>query len=121
MANILVIDDSAMSRKKIKKILEMNNHVIVGEAQDGDEGLRKYKELSPDLVTLDITMPNMNGLECLKEILSFNKDAKIIIISSLGKGDTILDALNNGAFNYLTKPFDDTLVLDAVTEALDEN
>lgn len=121
MAQILIIDDSAMSRKKIRKILETGSHLIVGEAQDGREGLQKYKKLSPDLVTLDITMPNMNGLECLKEILAYNSDAKVIIISSLGKGDTILDALNNGAINYITKPFDSTLVLDTIKEAFDDN
>lgn len=118
MANILIIDDSAISRKKLKKILDIGNHVVVGEAQDGVEGLQRYKELSPDLVTLDVTMPNMGGLECLKEILSLNKDAKVVMISALGKGDTILEALDIGAINYISKPFDNILVLDAIAEVL---
>lgn len=118
MAQILIIDDSAMSRNKLRKILEKNNHTIVGEAQDGVEGLHKFKELSPELVTLDVTMPNMDGLQCLKEILMANEDAKVIMITALGKGDTMLDALDAGATNYITKPFEELNVLDVIADAL---
>ncbi len=120
MANILLIDDSAMSRKKLKKILLEGNHTIVGEAEDGLEGLEKYEELTPDVVTLDVTMPKMDGLECLKEILRINEDANVVMISALGKGDTMLEALNLGAINYITKPFETDQVLDAIREAMDE-
>lgn len=120
MAKILIIDDSGMSRKKLKNILEGGNYQVVGEAQDGVEGIQKFKELAPDLVTLDVTMPNMDGLQCLKEILSVDENAKVIMISALGKGDTMLEALNLGATNYITKPFETDLVLDALAEAMNE-
>jgi two-component system chemotaxis response regulator CheY len=120
MAHILIIDDSAMSRNKLKKILNSGNYTVVGEAQDGIEGLQKFKEFSPDLVTLDVTMPNMDGLQCLKEILAEKEDAKVIMITALGKGDTMLDALNAGATNYITKPFDDSNVLDVIADALNQ-
>lgn len=120
MAKILIIDDSAMSRKKLKNILEGGNYQVVGEAQDGVDGIQKFKELAPDLVTLDVTMPNMDGLQCLKEILSVDENAKVIMISALGKGDTMLEALNLGATNYITKPFETDLVLDALAEAMDD-
>lgn len=120
MANILIVDDSAMSRKKLRNILESGEHTVIGEAQDGVEGLNKFKELSPDLVTLDVTMPNMDGLECLRQILAVDEEAKVVMISALGKGDTMLEALNQGASNYITKPFEEALVLDGVAEAMSD-
>lgn len=121
MANILIIDDSAFSRSKLKKVLEAANHTIVGEAEDGVEGLEKYKELSPDLVTLDVTMPKVNGLECLENILTYDNEAKVVMISALGKGDTILKALDAGASSYITKPYEDTQILEAIADALTED
>lgn len=119
MADILIVDDSSMSRNKLKKILINGNHTVIGEAQDGKEGLDKYKELAPDLVTLDVTMPNMDGITCLQEILSHNENAKVVMISALGKGDTMLEALNLGASNYITKPFEEDSVLEAISDALE--
>ncbi|WKY47894.1 response regulator [Eubacteriaceae bacterium ES3] len=120
MANILIVDDSTMSRNKLKKILISGDHLVVGEAADGIEAIEKFKELRPDIVTLDITMPNMNGIECLKEILALDEDANVVMISALGKGDTILEALNAGALNYISKPFEASAVLDIFKEAMDE-
>jgi len=121
MANILIIDDSGMSRKKLRNILVEDGHTVVGEGRDGLEGLEKYKSLLPDLVTLDITMPNMDGLACLSEILSVNEEASVVMISALGKGDTILDALNSGAVNYITKPFEKEQVQKIITLALESD
>ena len=120
MANILIIDDSVMSRNKLKKILDSSDHTVVGEAQDGVEGLAKFKKLSPDLVTLDVTMPNMDGLECLREILAEKSDAKVVMITALGKGDTMLEALDAGAADYITKPFEDAKVLGVIAGALEQ-
>ncbi len=119
MAEILIIDDSAMSRNKLKNILINGNHTIIGEAQDGLEGLNKFKELKPELVTLDVTMPNLDGIGCLKEILTLDENAKVVMISALGKGDTMLEALNLGAANYITKPFEETSVLEAIADAME--
>ncbi len=118
MGKILIIDDSGMSRKKLRNILDSSNHQVVGEAQDGIEGVEQFKELAPDLVTLDVTMPNMDGLQCLKEILAVDENAKVVMISALGKGDTMLEALNLGAANYITKPFEKKHVLDTMNDAL---
>jgi two-component system chemotaxis response regulator CheY len=120
MAKILIVDDSSMSRKKLRKILESGKHIVIDEGKDGLEGLDKYKALSPDIVTLDITMPNMNGLECLKGILDADEDARVVMISALGKGDTILEALKAGALNYITKPFDEKVILEVMEEALED-
>lgn len=119
MANILIIDDSGMSRKKLKTILEDGGHIVAGEAGDGLEGIEQFKSLSPELVTLDVTMPNMDGLSCLKSLLDINDDVRVVMISALGKGDTMLEALNSGAANYITKPFEKDQVLNAVSEALE--
>lgn len=93
---------------------------MVGEAADGAEAIEKYQPLNPDIVTLDITMPNMNGIDCLKEILALDEEASVVMISALGKGDTILEALNAGAFNYISKPFEAEVVLDILRDAVDE-
>ncbi len=119
MANILIIDDSGMSRKKLKTILEDVGHTVSGEAGDGLEGIEQFKTLSPDLVTLDVTMPNMDGLACLKSLMEIKDDARVVMISALGKGDTMLEALNAGAANYITKPFEKDQVLGAVSDALE--
>jgi len=118
MANILIVDDSGMSRKKLKTILENGSHTVVGEAQDGLEGIEQFKTLAPDLVTLDVTMPNMDGISCLESLLAIDEDARVVMISALGKGDTMLEALNLGAANYITKPFEAEQVLNAISDAL---
>lgn len=120
MAKILIVDDSAVSRKKLRSILERADHEIVGEAGDGAEGMEKYRALSPELVTMDITMPNVDGISVLKEIMQYNPAARVVMITALGKGETILEALNSGAKNYITKPFDADKVLDSVREALEQ-
>lgn len=120
MAKILIVDDSSVSRKKLKTILETENHIIVGEAGDGNEALKKFKELNPDLVTMDITMPNMNGIETLKKIIEIAPKAKVIMITALGQGSKILEALNSGATNYITKPFEEENVLRSIEDALNE-
>lgn len=119
MAKILIVDDSAVSRKKLRTILETANHEIVGEAGDGTEAFKKYEALSPDLVTMDITMPNADGISVLKEIMKYNPSARVVMVTALGKGETILEALNAGAKNYITKPFADDQVINSIQEALE--
>lgn len=119
MAKILIVDDSTVSRKKLRTILEAANHEIVGEAGDGAEALKKYEALSPDLVTLDITIPNVDGISVLKEIMKHDPKARVVMITALGKGETILTALNAGARNYITKPFEDDKIISSIQEALE--
>lgn len=119
MAKILIVDDSAVSRNKLRAILEAADHEIAGEAGDGAEALEKYKTLSPDLVTMDITMPNADGISVLKDIMEYDPMARVVMITALGKGSTILEALNAGAKNYITKPFADDQVVNSIREVLE--
>jgi two-component system chemotaxis response regulator CheY len=120
MARILIVDDSIVSRTNLKSILVQAGHQVVGEGVDGQDGLEKFIALRPDMVTMDITMPKLNGIECLKEILSRDPRARIMMISALGQGAKILEAINAGASHYITKPFESDKVLEAVTEIMSE-
>lgn len=117
---VLIVDDSMFVRKQLSQILTSEGFNIVGEAVDGVEGVELYKEHSPniDLVTLDITMPRMDGLTALEKIIEFDKDAKIIMISALGKEDLVKKALITGAKNYIVKPLDRKKVLERIVSIL---
>ena len=106
--------------KQISQILTSEGFEVVGIAKDGIEGLEKYKELHPnlDLVTMDITMPNMDGVTCLQKIIEFDPDAKIVMISALGKQDLVKKSLLSGAKNYIVKPLDRAKVLERISTVL---
>ncbi|HLR07938.1 MAG TPA: response regulator [Bacillota bacterium] len=116
--SILIVDDAAFMRMMIKDILEKNGYHVVGEAQDGNEAVAKYKELSPDLVTMDITMPEKDGITALKEIRAFNPEAKIIMCSAMGQQAMVIDAIQAGAKDFIVKPFQADRVLEAIQKAL---
>ena len=101
---VLVIDDSELMRMCLFQCIEDAGCEIAGEASDGEEGFEKYKELKPDLVTLDITMPIMDGLECLKLIRQYDKDAKVVMCTAIGQKAITREALQMGALNYFLKP-----------------
>jgi two-component system, chemotaxis family, chemotaxis protein CheY len=113
---VLIIDDSMFVTKQIHQILTSEGFDVVGTAEDGAMGAEKYKELYPniDLVTMDITMPKMDGVACLEAIMSFDKDAKVIMISALGKQELVKKSLLLGAKNYIVKPLDRNKVLERV-------
>ncbi len=117
---VLIVDDSMFVTKQITQILSSEGFEIVATAVDGREGVNKYKELSPnvDLVTMDITMPNMDGVTALEQIISFDKNAKVIMISALGKQDLVKKSLLLGAQNYIVKPLDRVKVLERIVMAL---
>ncbi|MCK4540935.1 MAG: response regulator [Spirochaetales bacterium] len=117
---VLVVDDSMFVTKQISQILTSEGFDVIGTAKDGVEGLEKYKELYPnvDLVTMDITMPRMDGVTALEKIIEFDKDAKIIMISALGKQDLVKKSLLLGAKNYIVKPLDRSKVLERVLMSL---
>lgn len=98
----------------IRTILEKNGYEIVGEAGDGNAAVAKYKELKPDFITLDITMPNMDGIETLKAIRAFDKNAVVIMVSALGQERYIKDAVLNGAKYFLVKPFKEENVIETI-------
>ncbi|MCD5322694.1 MULTISPECIES: response regulator [Pontibacillus] len=117
-SKILIVDDAAFMRMMIKDILTKNGFDVVGEAQDGSEAVDKYKELQPDLVTMDITMPEMDGISALKEIKGLNGDAKIIMCSAMGQQAMVIDAIQAGAKDFIVKPFQADRVLEAINKAL---
>ncbi|WP_405102177.1 response regulator [Oceanobacillus sp. FSL H7-0719] len=115
---VLIVDDAAFMRMMIKDILSKNGYEIVGEAQDGAQAVEKYKELEPDLITMDITMPEMDGITALKEIRKINPDATVIMCSAMGQQAMVIDAIQAGAKDFIVKPFQADRVLEAIQKAL---
>lgn len=117
---VLVVDDSMFVAKQIGQILTSEGYEIVATAADGKEGVDKYKELYPDvdLVTMDITMPRMDGITALEQIIAFDKDAKVVMISALGKEELVKKSLLTGAKNYIVKPLDRKKVLERISSSL---
>ena len=118
MAKILLVDDAAFMRMMLKDILTKAGHEIVGEAGDGNEAYTKYVDLKPDLVTMDITMPNVDGLAGLKMIRAHDPNAKVIMCSAMGQQTMVLDAIQNGAKDFIVKPFQADRVIAAIEKVL---
>lgn len=118
MAKILVVDDAAFMRMMIKDILTKNGFEVVGEANDGAQAVEKYKELRPDLVTMDITMPEMDGISALKEIKKLDGGAKVIMCSAMGQQAMVIDAIQAGAKDFIVKPFQADRVIEAIKKTL---
>ncbi len=118
---VLVIDDSMFVRKQISQILTSEGFEIAGQAGDGVEGVEKFKELLPnvDLITLDITMPKQDGVSTLEQILKIDPNAKVVMVSALGKQDLVKQAILTGAKNYIVKPLDRKKVLERLTAVLE--
>ena len=103
---ILIVDDALFVRNRLRKIVDkMDFAEVVGEAGNGIEGVSLYKKLKPDLVTMDLVMPDSDGINAIEQIIKFDKDAKIVVISAIGQEMSILDATSKGALDYLRKPF----------------
>ncbi len=117
---VLIVDDSMFVTKQIGQILTSEGFEIAGIASDGQEAIDKYKELYPnvDLVTMDITMPKMDGVTALEKIMEFDKNAKVVMISALGKQDLVKKSLLLGAKNYIVKPLDRKKVLERIVMSL---
>lgn len=118
MAKVLIVDDSIVIRKLIRIIFTKLNHEVVAEVSDGYEGFLKYKMYMPDLVTMDVLMPIMNGLECLKKILNKFPDAKVIMISALDHKDLVFEALEIGAKHYIIKPINESKIVEVFDEVV---
>ncbi|GAE31181.1 MULTISPECIES: response regulator [Halalkalibacter] len=118
MASVLIVDDAAFMRMMIKDILSKNGFDIAGEAANGAEAVEKFKELSPDLVTMDITMPEMDGIQALKAIREIDSGAKVIMCSAMGQQSMVIDAIQSGAKDFIVKPFQADRVLDAINKVL---
>jgi two-component system chemotaxis response regulator CheY len=118
MARVLVVDDAAFMRKVVSDALASGGHEVVGEAGNGDEAVMRYQELSPELVTLDITMPQKDGLEALGEIISIDPGARVLMCSALGQESKVIESIQKGAKDFVVKPFQPAQLLEAVGKAL---
>jgi two-component system chemotaxis response regulator CheY len=117
-AKILIADDAAFMRVMIKGILSKQNYEIVGEAKDGREAVELYQKLKPDLTTMDIIMPEVNGIEAVKEIMKVDPNAVILMCSAMGQQAMVIEAIAAGAKDFIIKPFQPPRVLEAVERAL---
>ncbi len=118
MARILIVDDSKTSRKILRGILEEHGHEIIAEAVNGADGFEKFKETQPEITTMDITMPIMDGLEALKQIRDYSNSAKIIMVTAAGQKTKMIDAIRFGAAEFLAKPYEADQVIDLINKVL---
>lgn len=115
---VLIVDDAAFMRMMLKNILTQNGYEVAGEASNGLEAVTLYKELKPDLVTMDITMPEMDGITAVKEIKKIDPEAKIIMCSAMGQQAMVIESIQAGARDFVVKPFQPDRVLEAVKKVL---
>ncbi len=118
MIKIMIVDDSVVLREHIENYSVANNFEVVAKARDGEDALRKFKLKKPDLVTMDLTMPNMDGIDCIKQIIKFDPNAKILVVSALSDKYSALMAINQGARGFLNKPFSEEDLIDAMNKVL---
>ena len=118
MARVLVVDDAAFMRKMVSDALASGGHEVVGEAGNGDEAVAQWQALKPEVTTLDITMPEKDGLAALKEIVALDPGARVVMCSALGQESKVLEAVKAGARDFVVKPFQTDRVLEAVSKAL---
>lgn len=118
MASVLVVDDANFMRRKIKEILEKAGHKVIAEANDGSKAINSYKAYKPDIVTMDISMPNDDGLYALEEIIKYDSKAKIVMISSMQHKITVVNAIKRGARSYILKPFSEEKIIRTINDVL---
>ena len=118
MINILIVDDAAFMRMMIKDILEKNGFNVIGEASNGLEAIELYKKEKPDIVTMDITMPKVDGIEAVKLIKEYDNEAKIIMCSAMGQQAMVMDAIRAGAKDFIVKPFQADRVIEAINKVV---
>lgn len=119
MKRVLIVDDASFMRMAIKTILQKSGFEVIGEAENGVVGIEKYQELQPDVVTMDITMPEMTGIDALKEIKKFDPEAKVVMVSAMGQEVMVREAIVNGAKSFIVKPFKEDHVLQTLNKILE--
>ncbi|RCX15524.1 two-component system chemotaxis response regulator CheY [Anaerobacterium chartisolvens] len=115
---ILIVDDAAFMRMMIRDILNKNGYEVIGEAENGGRAIQQYKDLIPDLVIMDITMPEVDGIQAVKEIKKISSDAKIIMCSAMGQQAMVIESIQAGARDFIVKPFQAERVVEAVKKVL---
>lgn len=118
MPSVLIVDDAAFMRMSIKKVLEKNGFEVIGEAENGQVGVAKYLEYHPDLVTMDITMPEMTGIEALKSICQHDPDARVVMVSAMGQEALVREAILNGAKSFIVKPYKEDFIINTLNSVL---
>jgi two-component system chemotaxis response regulator CheY len=118
LKRVLIVDDAAFMRMAIRKMLEKDNFDIVGEAENGLQAIMKYKECNPDVVTMDITMPEMDGLTALVAIIQYDPNAKVIMLSAMGQEVMVRDAIIRGAKTFVVKPFKEDHIIKTINKVL---
>ncbi len=121
MVSILIVDDSAFLRLMLKQLLTKHGYEVVGEANNGRDAIHKYQELTPDIVTMDITMPEMSGIDAVAEILKIDQNAKIVMVSAMGQVATVLASIKAGAKNFIVKPYEEEKVIAVLKKIGKEN
>lgn len=116
---VLIVDDATFMRTVLKTLLTKNGFEVVGEAENGRQAVVKYTELKPDIVTMDITMPEMDGLNAVKEIKKIHPEAKIIMCSAMGQSALVVEAIHAGAKDFIVKPFDEALIVEKIQKNYD--
>ena len=120
MARVLIVDDSKTSRRFLKNMLLEAGHEVVAEAIDGQDGIDKYNEFRPDIVTMDITMPKLDGIDAVSEILKIDPNAKIIMVTAAGQKGNIVEALKRGAADFIQKPFESNVIISTIEKVMEE-
>ncbi|MCL2683773.1 MAG: response regulator [Synergistaceae bacterium] len=115
---VLIVDDAAFMRMMLRDILAKNGFEVVGEAENGKVAVQMYSELKPDVVTMDITMPEMDGIAAVKEIKEADPGAKVVMVSAMGQQAMVIEAIRSGAADFIVKPFQPDRVLEALGKAL---
>ncbi|MDN2453732.1 response regulator [Lactobacillus sp. UCMA15818] len=115
---VLIVDDAVFMRMKLRDILEKNGYEVAEEAENGQDAFDKYQAAKPDLVTMDITMPEVDGIESLKLIKNFDGNAKVVMCSAMGQQGMVMEAIRAGAVDFIVKPFDTDRVIKALDKAL---
>ncbi|WP_029165889.1 MULTISPECIES: response regulator [Aminiphilus] len=117
-AKVLIVDDAAFMRMMLKDILVKNGFEVVGEAENGKVAVEKFNEVKPDVVTMDITMPEMDGITAVKEIKKAHPGAKVVMVSAMGQQAMVIEAIQAGAADFIVKPFQPDRVLEALSKAI---
>ncbi len=120
MEKILIVDDSKTSRKFLKNMLTESGYEVVAEAVDGVDGVEKYKEVHPDIVTMDITMPHLDGIDAVSEIMRVDPNAKIIMVTAAGQKSNVVEALKRGAVDFIQKPFEKEVIAEVIKKVMEE-
>ncbi|KIL47825.1 response regulator [Jeotgalibacillus campisalis] len=118
MVNVLIVDDAKFMRMTLKNMLSQSVYNVIGEAENGEEAIDQYRSLMPDLVTMDITMPVMDGLSAAKKILTEFPEAKVIMCSAMGQQKMVIEAIEAGAKDFIVKPFDGSRVIDSLNRVM---